>query len=141
MLTRQDVRRHPCLLDVPHGGGVKRFALSGRVPAVRIPKLDLARWGGLAPSDSGPGRTPEVRSVSERTFHPAERLPPGTAAAGGLPVACGLPPRSAEPPRPPTGFESELSTADSITVCKRSIMPRTVAAALTQRLLTALILR
>jgi hypothetical protein len=59
-----------------------------------------------------------VRSVSDRTFHLAEPLPPGLAASGSYLLACGPPGtyRNQEAPRPQTGFEIESTTANSITV-------------------------
>ncbi|MFO7905234.1 MAG: hypothetical protein ACQESR_07990 [Planctomycetota bacterium] len=63
-----------------------------------------------------PSTTLKVRSVSDRTFQLAERLPSGAAGAGGYLLARGPVPMSETAPRPRTGFEIESSKADSITV-------------------------
>jgi hypothetical protein len=61
--------------------------------------------------------TLKVRSVSERTFHLAERLPPGAVDVGAYLLASGPMPMSEKASRPGTGFEIESFTADTITVC------------------------
>jgi len=76
-----------------------------------------------------PSTTLRVRSVSDRTYHLAEPLPPGLAVSGSYLLACGPEPRAelveqwvsremdpADVPRPQTGFEVETTTPDSITV-------------------------
>ena len=76
-----------------------------------------------------PSTTLRVRSVSDRTYHLAEPLPPGLAVNGSYLLARGPEPRPglveqwvaakidpADVPRPQTGFEMEATTADSITV-------------------------
>ncbi len=62
-----------------------------------------------------PNYTLRVASVSDRTFHLVEPLPPGLAAGTYL-LAEGPHPLQQGLPRPRTGFEIETTTADSITV-------------------------
>ena len=88
------------------GRGVQGYLLAGRELACGELKISLPE----------PSTVLKVRSVSERTFHLAERVPSGLVAAGGYLLACGPMPRSEDAPRPRTGFEIESFTADSITV-------------------------
>lgn len=62
------------------------------------------------------GTTLRVASVSDRTLHLAEPLPPAMAPAGTYLLADGAMPLEEGRPRPRTGFEIESTTADSITV-------------------------
>ena len=88
------------------GRAIQAYLLSGASLACGELKISLPE----------PNTTLKVRSVSNRTFHLADPLPPGLVVSGSYLLACGPEPMSEKAPRPRTGFEIESTTADSITV-------------------------
>lgn len=88
----------------------------GRVLSAYLLKGTSLQYGDMHVSVPQPAITLPVASVSGRTYHLAEPLPPEIAAEGAYVIADGALPLNEDAPRPRTGFEVESTSEDSITV-------------------------